>query len=513
MDTSDFLLPGDLNAFDLATKNAGKVISLVGLEVYPWRLRRGAPAPFRDHIARRRNEKRRLLSWCAAPASLPDNCIWHPGRPIGVLATETQVPFKRAMGVIFPGVPVKEIVRKSTLVEDAELLAFASAEGSTPIRLPAPVAISKRPKNGTVTVVSAMKNEGPFVLDWVAHNLAIGVDRILVYSNDCADGTDKLLDLLADADVVHRDNPYRTANKVPQHAAFRAAETEDVVTKADWLLTLDVDEYINIHTGEGHLSDLLNAVPDAHLISMPWRLFGNADIHGFEDVPVTEQFTQAAPPFMPRPYQAWAFKTLYRNAGLFRRMGVHRPKGVLPGISDALSWLTGSGQPLPVETWRSAWRVGTANWGYDLVTLNHYAVRSAESFLVKRDRGRVNHVHEAQDEAYWFRMNHNVEEDLTIQRLAPKVAKIKAGLLSLPGVAQTHAEAVAWHKKRIKALKEQPDMGAFYAQITSERMEKLSRLGPHFGMQVFIEGPDIVPDEVLKYTPGDQFYFNPKPTT
>ena len=29
-------------------------------------------------------------------------------------------------------------------------------------------------------------------------------------------------------------------------------------------------------------------------------------------------------------------------------------------------------------------------YGYDLVQLNHYAVRSAESFLVKRDRGRVN---------------------------------------------------------------------------------------------------------------------------
>lgn len=41
---------------------------------------------------------------------------------------------------------------------------------------------------------------------------------------------------------------------------------------------------------------------------------------------------------------------------------------------------------------RNGWRSTIETYGYDLVQLNHYAVRSAESFLVKRDRGRVNHV-------------------------------------------------------------------------------------------------------------------------
>jgi hypothetical protein len=432
---------------------------------------------------------------------------------MGVPVAKTEVLFKRAMGVVFPGAPVEAIVRKSDLVEDPSLIAFSEADGHTPIRLPAPATIPPRPKQGKVTIVSAMKNEGPFILDWIAHHRAIGIDRFLIYTNDCVDGTDRMLALLADAGVEQRENPYRAVRQVPQHAAFRAAEVEPSVTEADWLLTLDVDEYINIHAGDGHLRDLFDAVPQAHLISMPWRLFGNAGKRAFEDRPVTEQFTQAAPPYMPRPYQAWAFKTLYRNAGLFRRLGVHRPKGVTPGLSDSLSWVTGSGQPLPVETWRSAWRVGTANWGYDLVTLNHYAVRSAESFLVKRDRGRVNHVHEQQDEAYWFRMNHNVEEDRSIGRLASQTAQVKADLLALPGIAEAHAAAVAWHKDRIVALKAEADMGAFYRQITSERMEKLSRYGPHFGMQVFIEGPHVVPDAVLERDPGEDFFFSLKATT
>ena len=45
-------------------------------------------------------------------------------------------------------------------------------------------------------IVTPMKNEGPFILEWVAHNLAIGADEIAIFSNDCTDGSDALLDRL-----------------------------------------------------------------------------------------------------------------------------------------------------------------------------------------------------------------------------------------------------------------------------------------------------------------------------
>ena len=39
------------------------------------------------------------------------------------------------------------------------------------------------------TVVSTMKNEGPYILEWVAHYKALGFDRIVVCTNDCEDTT------------------------------------------------------------------------------------------------------------------------------------------------------------------------------------------------------------------------------------------------------------------------------------------------------------------------------------
>ena len=41
-------------------------------------------------------------------------------------------------------------------------------------------------------IVTAMKNEGPFILEWAAYHLSIGFDRFLVYTNDCDDGTDAI---------------------------------------------------------------------------------------------------------------------------------------------------------------------------------------------------------------------------------------------------------------------------------------------------------------------------------
>jgi hypothetical protein len=64
---------------------------------------------------------------------------------------------------------------------------------------------------------------------------------------------------------------------------------------------------------------------------------------------------------------------------------------------------------------RNAWRSTFETVGYDLVQLNHYAVRSAGSFLVKRDRGRVNQVDRDQGLAYWFRMIRN-RKDIFVYR-------------------------------------------------------------------------------------------------
>ena len=113
--------------------------------------------------------------------------------------------------------------------------------------------------------------------------------------------------------------------------------------------------------------------------------------------------------------------------------------------------------------------------------------------MVKRDRGRVNHVDRDQGMTYWFRMNNNAEMDRSILN---KINRAKAKfdeLMTAPEIEAQHKACVKAHVKRIDELKERPDYREMYEALKSERLVKLSRLHAHFGKDIFMSGPDVIP--------------------
>jgi hypothetical protein len=54
----------------------------------------------------------------------------------------------------------------------------------------------RKSRHGKVMAVSMMKDEAPNLLEWFAHHLAVGFTDILVYTNDCTDGTVEMLQRL-----------------------------------------------------------------------------------------------------------------------------------------------------------------------------------------------------------------------------------------------------------------------------------------------------------------------------
>ncbi len=507
---------GEMTVFDRAVAAPQGAVLLAGKRVYPWSLRKNKPACFGDHICHQFDNTSLHSRWCIAPAVAPNKVTWRLVRLTQVEPDRTSVRFFRCMSLRHRGEgwdagKVSKIVPKSSLIENQTLLAMAKKMRHKPLRMPKVTGTSGT-KN-RVAIVTTMKNEGPFILEWLAYHRAIGVDDFLVYTNDCDDGTDTLLALLQSKGLIqHRDNPFRDSGLKPQHAALAAAEGEPVIRDAGWLICMDVDEFINIHVGDGTLKSLFSAVPDANMISLTWRLFGNADVEEFKDGLITGHYTCCAPEMTRKPHQAWGFKTLFRNIGLFKKLGVHRPKGLKPQLVDQVNWVNGSGKPMPRKEYRNAWRSTARTVGYDLVTLNQYALRSAESFLVKRDRGRVNHVDRDQGLAYWFRMNNNAEQDRSIQRMLPVLRAEYDRLLADPDIASAHAFCVARHRTRIDELKQTAQYSAFYGELNSARLRRLSRLHLHFGSSVFLIGPQCIPDDFPEGDLAQGFTFTvPKP--
>ncbi len=55
--------------------------------------------------------------------------------------------------------------------------------------------------------VLCVRNEGAFLLEWLAHHKGVGFTEFLVFSNDCDDGTDAMLDRLdAMGELTHIRN-------------------------------------------------------------------------------------------------------------------------------------------------------------------------------------------------------------------------------------------------------------------------------------------------------------------
>ena len=75
-------------------------------------------------------------------------------------------------------------------------------------------------------VISTMKDEGPYILEWLAYHRAIGFTDFLIYTNDCSDGTDLLLDRLQHNGIVtHVRN--KVLKRGPHKSALKYAQAHD----------------------------------------------------------------------------------------------------------------------------------------------------------------------------------------------------------------------------------------------------------------------------------------------
>ncbi len=340
---------------------------------------------------------------------------------------------------------------------------------------PAPARSLKPGSTGNV-IVGCMKNEAPYIIEWIAYHRAIGVDNFLIYTNGCTDGTDEVLGRLQDMGILqHRNNDDWKGNSPQQYALNRALK-EPVIQNADWIIHIDVDEFMNVRTGNGTLDDLFAAVPDATNIAMTWRLFGHNGVTQLNDEFVIEQFDTCAPKYCPKPHTVWGFKTMFRNIGAYSKISCHRPNKLEESFEGKVKWVNGSGQDMTRDAAHNGWRSSKKNVGYDLLQLNHYALRSAESFLIKRQRGRALHVDRSIGINYWIRMDWCDFRDITIKRNIPRVRAEYDRLMSDEKLAAFHQQGLAWHREKALELHAMPEFSDLYKQALDVKLNETERV-------------------------------------
>ena len=312
----------------------------------------------------------------------------------------------------------------------------------------------------TLLTFTVMKNEGPFILEWVAWQRLMGVDRILVFSNDCDDGTDTLLDELDRLGILHhlpnplvataKDSPQRRA---PHLSGISYARHLRLWREAGYVFLSDVDEFPLLRGGDTSLKALLKRLDWPDVLTMAETMFGSGDVLAFEDKPVTGQFTRSTSMEPGKWRSRRGFKSVTK---VHPRLAIrnHRPLA-RPHVASDLRWLDGSGKDFPLDL-RSKHAKGTDARGmFDLVTLNHYTLRSLESFLVKHARGDA--VAEGRiDKTYFRRRNQVVVENREMLEHMPRLEEEIAALRQNPKLNDLHLATVDAHKAKIAKLKKTP---------------------------------------------------------
>ena len=221
-------------------------------------------------------------------------------------------------------------------------------------------------------------------------------------------------------------------------------------------MVADVDEYLVVHVGEGRLSDLLAAPGREFLgMSIPWRIFGTSGRVEWEDGLLHRQCLRAG--VAGGKLGGWV-KSIHRKPEWFAKLGEHSPKQLRPRRlaqwgSGGMIWVNPAGAE--VRDWTPAddsLRIlPEALRGWDVAQVNHYMLRSVESFSLKR--GTLSPVagKDRYTDAYFDKAEQNAVEDRSALRHAAAFDALHAQAMALPDVRRLHHLCCADYVHRLAA--------------------------------------------------------------
>ena len=262
-------------------------------------------------------------------------------------------------------------------------------------------------------VVSAAKNEAPYLLEWLAYHRQIGFDEALVVTNDNTDCTSELLGRLKDKySWVHFiEHSIRSSDLPPQVQAYQLA---NVWLKerafAGLVGVVDLDEVIFLKD-HPTISDFFFSYEALHpdAIILNWRIFGSS---GHKTKPaglVIDNYTHCASSSFEEHQN---FKCIFRWNDKVRRFNPHFPRF---SCGTKAHYLFTNGSRINPNFFLEKPYTKYSTISLDVAQVNHYVLKSWEEFLMKRSRGRgaqsQDHakLQPRHTEAFFFKMDQNAE--------------------------------------------------------------------------------------------------------
>ncbi len=135
----------------------------------------------------------------------------------------------------------------------------------------------RRQRAAPLAIAAIFKDEGPYILEWLAHHRSIGVALFFIADNNSSDGSSALLAALDRAGVITHIPFPGTKGETPQLPAYERI-MERFGDQADWVAFIDADEFLRPTTlGARPLAAWLAALPrSVGAVGVNWANYGSS---------------------------------------------------------------------------------------------------------------------------------------------------------------------------------------------------------------------------------------------
>lgn len=277
-----------------------------------------------------------------------------------------------------------------------------------------------------LAVCIMVRNEGPYIEEWIEFHRMMGVDHFFIYDNGSNDGTVELLSSYVDeglvtlvewADFLNGWEGVAGTNGRTQKLAMLHC-VANFGHLAEWMAFIDADEFL-FPTNAGSVVEVLREYEDLDSLSVYWHMFGTSGHARKPSGLVTENFTQR----LRQPSQS--------SKHLSRVKTIVRPSAVC-GVHNTHVFMLRNGYP---ESWTEhRQEIGHADHrlatrSTDVLRINHYYSKSLAEYRERRAVPSLGHRSDFRGNDQLLRLIENdTVEDITVQRFVPALrSRLSAG--------------------------------------------------------------------------------------
>lgn len=146
----------------------------------------------------------------------------------------------------------------------------------------------RNPNMPLLAICAIIKDEGPYLREWIEYHKIHGVDKIYIYDNESTDNTMQILAPYIDAGLVEYKYFPGKCMQLPAYQDCINRHRNDV----RWIMFIDLDEFVVPHKNQV-LRILLEKQPkNVGQISMAWLCFGSDGHIKRPDGLVIENYTR-----------------------------------------------------------------------------------------------------------------------------------------------------------------------------------------------------------------------------